>query len=63
MINIFMKRLAALLTVLALVVSAAGCSFLQKPPEFEPMEIDLEVADRGRIVPCLTGFVENKWFK
>lgn len=58
-----MKRIAALLTVLILAVSAAGCSFLQKPPEFEPMEIDLEVADRGRIVPCLTGFVENRWFK
>lgn len=55
-----MKRLAALLTFLVLAVSAAGCTFAQKPPEFEPMEIDLEVADRGRIVPCLTGFVENK---
>ena len=32
-------------------------------PVFEPMEIDLETADRGRIIPFVTGYVENRWMK
>lgn len=59
-----MKRIATFLTVIALTVSVVGCSFNHgKAPEFESMEIDLEAADRGRVIPFVTGFVENRWFK
>ena len=32
-------------------------------PVFEPMDIDFETADRGRIIPVVGGFVEDKWVK
>lgn len=98
-----MKKIASLITAIALTATAAACSAPQESgtetsdttetttsattttettyiidsdpvddtpeteyvemPVFEPMEIDFETADRGRIIPCVGGFVENKWYK
>ena len=96
-----MKKIASLLTAIALTAAAAGCAAPQETtaetsdttaeatttttettyiidsdpvddtpeteyvemPVFEPMDIDFETADRGRIIPCVGGFVEDKWVK
>lgn len=98
-----MKKIASLLTAIALTAAAAGCAAQQESgtetsdttetttsattttettyiiesdpvddtpeteygdmPVFEPMDIDFETADRGRIIPCVGGFVEDKWVK
>ena len=98
-----MKKIASLITVIALTASVAGCAVPQgsvsttsetasnkteaatetettyitdSDPasdtpetdntgthEFEPMEVDFETADRGLIIPCMRGFLEDSWTK
>ena len=35
----------------------------EKMPRFEPMDIDFVPADSGRIIPIVTEYIEDRWFK